>query len=55
MQMFCKFKSKLLRITKINLMQKVKEKKKLHELRIESVLFDDCMHSDFVHSIFHSW
>lgn len=27
MQMFCKFKSKLLRITKINLMQKMKEKK----------------------------
>lgn len=54
MQMFCKFKSKLLKITKINFMQKVKEKKKL-QLRIESVLFDDCMHSDFVHSIFHSW
>lgn len=28
MQMFCKFKSKLLKITKINFMQKVKEKKK---------------------------
>lgn len=31
------------------------EKKKMRELRIESVPFDDCLHSDFVHSIFHPW
>lgn len=35
-------------------MQKVR-KKKMRELRIEFVPFDDCLHSDFVHSIFHPW